>query len=178
MPTVTGKREVRDFIAQVPAKMDKVLRGAGRAGAKVISEEIKERTPSEEVREGLRTRTKASDGRIVVRIDLKPGWARSVGTWLEYGTAPHFITVDDAQREGRSVKRINEMQKGKAGSLVINGAFVGSTVFHPGARAHPAFRPALDIKESEAIAAAQSYINSRVTRSGIIATAEPEEQSE
>lgn len=179
MPTITGKREVRDFIASVPKVMDKVLRGAGRAGAKVISDDIKERTPSEEVREGLRTRTKASDGRIVVRIDVKPGWARSVGTWLEWGTAPHFITVDDSQREGRSVKRINEAQKGAGGgSLVINGSFVGSTVFHPGARAHPAFRPALDIKGDEAIAAAQGYINGHVSRSGIVAPAEPEEHSE
>jgi len=85
--------------------------------------------------------------------------------WLEYGTAPHLISVDDSQRQGLSVRRVND--RVNAGSLVINGNFVGTTVHHPGARPHPFMRPALDTKEGEARAAAQSYINSRISRSGI-----------
>lgn len=171
MPTVRGKSDVKRFIAQIPAELEnKVLRGAARAGAKVVADEIKARTPSEDVRDGVRIRTQLGTGRIVVKIDVKPGWARSVGTWLEYGTAPHFITVDDSQREGMSAGRINKL--GKAGTLVIGGKPVGKTVHHPGARPQPTFRPALDAKEGEAIAAAQGYINSRVTRSGIVGTAD------
>ena len=51
---------------------------------------------------------------------------------------------------------------------MINGHFVGTAVHHPGARPHPFLRPALDTKEGEAIAAAQSYINGRVWPAGII----------
>ena len=180
MPRVKGKAEVKRFIADTPAKLTNVLRGAGRAGAKVVSEEIKVRTTSEEVRDNLRTRTKQEDGRVVVRIDIKPGWARSLGTWLEYGTEPHLITVDESQRQGMSVGRINKLAKGpdSGHSLVIGGSFVGSTVFHPGARPHPAFRPALDVKEAEAIAAAQGYINSHVKPSGIVGSAAPEGDGE
>jgi hypothetical protein len=169
MPTRSGKAEVDRYISGIPAAMTKVLRGAGRAGAKVIETEIRDRTPSDAVRENLRTRTKAEDGQIRVTIDVKPGWGRSVGTWLEWGTSPHFISVDDRQRAGRSVGRINRQLRDAGGdhSLVINGQFVGATVFHPGARPHPAFRPALDAKEAEAIAAAQGYINAHVGPAGI-----------
>ncbi len=86
--------------------------------------------------------------------------------WAEYGTDPHYITVDDSQREGRTATRINRLAKD--GVLVINGQPVGMTVFHPGAQAYPFMRPALDMREADAVAAAQTYINSRVSRSGIL----------
>jgi hypothetical protein len=168
MPTVRGKSEVKAFMARVPAQMTDVLRGAARAGAKVVATEIKERTPAEEVRDNLRIRTKAGDDQIKVTIDVKPGWGRSLGVWLEYGTSPHFISVDESQRGGRSVGRINKLSQEHGASLVIGGQFVGKTVFHPGARPHPTFRPALDNKEAEAIAAARAYIDTRVTRAGIV----------
>lgn len=97
-------------------------------------------------------------------MTVKPGWSYSVGVWLEWGTAPHFISVDDKQREGRSVRTINE--RGKNGTLAINGQPIGATVFHPGAQGHPFLRPALDTKEAEAIRAAQEYITTRLKRSG------------
>ncbi|MEG3089503.1 HK97 gp10 family phage protein [Sphingomonas sp. PB4P5] len=159
-------------MAGIPSQMKKVLRGAGRAGAKVVEDEMKVRSISQDVDEAIVTKTKGDDTRIVVKITIKPGWARSVATWLEYGTDPHFISVDDSQRDGMTVKRVNEQTK--TGSLVIGGKFVGATVFHPGARAHPFMRVSLDVKEAEAVAAARSYINARVTRSGIVPTAEPE----
>lgn len=168
MATSRGKAQVLAYVASIPARLDPVLRGAARAGARVVVDEIKELTPSEAVRENIRMRTQASDYQIKVRIDVKPGWARSVGTWLEWGTSPHFISVDDSQRQGRSVNRINKLSAEQGASLVISGKFVGRTVFHPGARAHPAFRPAIDTKEAEAIAAAQAHIRARVKRSGII----------
>lgn len=157
-------------MAGLPKKLQGVLRGAANAGADVIVDEISERTTSEAVRANLRKRIKALDGQIKVTIDVKSRWARSLGIWLEYGTTPHFISVDESQRGGRSIGRINRLsnETDKGHSLVIGGNFVGTTVFHPGARPHPAFRPALDTKEAEAIAAAQAYINTRISRAGII----------
>lgn len=169
MPTVRGKAEVNSFMKGIPAQMTSVLRGAARAGANVVADEIKEKTPSELVRDNVRIRTKAESDQIRVRIDVKDRWARSIGIWLEYGTDPHFISVDESQRGGRSVGRINTLAKDadKGHSLLIGGEFVGTTVFHPGARPHPAFRPALDTKEAEAINAAQAYIGTRISRAGI-----------
>jgi hypothetical protein len=175
MPTtVKGQAEVKRFITRLPDDLEKVLRGAARAGAKIVADEIKEQTPSEAVRDNVRIRSQRGDGQIVVKIDVKPGWARSVGIWLEYGTSPHFISVDDSQRQGMSVGRINKQaaEGDRSHSLIVGGKFVGATVFHPGARAHPTFRPALDLKEAEAIAAARGYINSHVKPSGIVAPAD------
>jgi hypothetical protein len=67
-----------------------------------------------------------------------------------------------------TANRINQL--GRGGTLVINGKPAGATVWHPGARPHPFLRPALDVKEREAIGAAQSYINARVGPGGINAS--------
>jgi len=154
---------------EIPEHLERVARGAARAGASVFADYVKENTPSDEVRGAVRIRTKADDSQVKVTVDLKPGWARTLGNWLEWGTSPHFISVDDSQRSGRSVGRINRLVAENDGnhSLVIGGNFVGSTVWHPGAQAHPVFRPARDLREAEAIAAAQNYINVRIGRPGI-----------
>ncbi|MBW6531924.1 HK97 gp10 family phage protein [Sphingomonas sp. RRHST34] len=171
MVTVRGKEDVARFLAQAPTLLEeRVLRGAARAGMAVIANEARDRVASNDVREALVVTSKAEPGRVTSRLSVKPGWARSVATWLEYGTSPHYISVDDSQRGGRSAARINRLAK--SGTLVIGGQPVGSTVFHPGARPHPFMRVSLDTKEREAIAAAQSYINSRVSRSGIAGAAE------
>jgi hypothetical protein len=169
MVTVTGKAAVHAYIGGIPAKMQGVLKGAAKAGAQVFAENIKELTPSQEVRDNLRVTTKTKDGTASARVGLKTKWASSVATWLEYDTSPHFISVDDSQREGRSVGRINRLGKenGGKGSLVIGGKFVGATVFHPGARPFPAFRPAMDFNQVEAVEAAQNYINRAVSRGRI-----------
>jgi hypothetical protein len=170
MPTSRGRSEVKAYMADLRAALPRVLRGGARAGATVIADEIKLRTPSDEVRTELRMRVRQVGDAVVAKIDLPPGWARSVGIWLEYGTSPHYITVDDAQRDGKSVQRINSLSK--AGTLVINGEPVGATVFHPGARPHPTFRPALDTKQAEAVAEAQRFIDARTSRAGFAVPSE------
>lgn len=173
MPTVRGRADVKRLMAQTPAELvEKVLVGAGRAAGKIVMTEAQQRVRSPEVRDGLEMKTRIDGPRIIVTISIKPGWARSIGSWLEYGTAPHYISVDDSQRQGMSVNRVN---KGvKAGTLVIGGEPVGKTVHHPGARPSPFLRVSLDLKEVDAIAAAQGYINARVRPGGIIDVAPPE----
>lgn len=165
MASVKGRNEVRQFIAAVPEQIEKVLRGAGRAAARVIADEARERCISAQVRDDIKVKTKVEDGVSIIAKVVVQGKSSFIAPWLEYGTAPHFISVDDSQRGGLSVRKVNEKLKG--GSLVIGGAYVGSTVFHPGATPHPFMRPALDTKEAEARAAAQNFINARVSRSGI-----------
>ncbi|NYT43107.1 HK97 gp10 family phage protein [Sphingomonas sp. R-74633] len=176
MAVVRGKAEVKRFLAQLPRELEeKVLRGAAKAAATVVAEEAKARVISAAVAGSIKVATSRQDGRLIAKVQSK-GKGSYLAPWLEWGTDPHFISVAEDQREGRSIGRINKLHK--AGSLVINGQFVGDTVFHPGARPHPFMRPALDTKEADAIAAAQSYINARITRTGIVGGAGPEDEGE
>ncbi len=179
MPTVKGKAAVKAFIGRIPAELEnRVLRGAARAAAKVVAAEAQDRTQSSDVRGAIKVAVRAPEpGRVVALVQVK-GPGAFLAPWEEYGTAAHFISVDESQRGGRSIGRINRLAKEPDSnhSLVIGGNFVGTTVFHPGARPHPFLRPALDLKGAEAIAAAQGYINSRVTRAGIVGGPEGEDE--
>lgn len=167
-----GRAETQRYLQQLPGQLTTVLRGAGRVGGRVIADEAKLRSRSDEVSENVVVQTKVDDERVRVTITVRPGWARSLATWLEYGTAAHFISIDDAQREGRSVRRINK--EGRPATLLIGGKPVGATVYHPGAQAHPFLRPSLDLKRIEAVAAAQAYIDVRAGRPNDSADGEDE----
>ncbi|RYE51053.1 MAG: HK97 gp10 family phage protein [Hyphomicrobiales bacterium] len=161
-----GRQDVRRYMQQLPDQIvRRVLIGAGRAGGNVVADEIRDNTQSEDVAAGVKVKVNVTDGTITTRIQAV-GKGKFFALWEEYGTDPHFISVDDAQRGGSSVRKLNE--RGEHASLMIGGKFVGATVFHPGARAHPVWRPALDVKAAAAVAAAQAYINKRVTRTGIL----------
>ena len=182
MATARGGGEVKRLIASLPAQIEKrLLPGAARAGANVIADEARDQCIDK-----LKVRTKAEPGLVVARIkpDPKmPGAFRA--TWIEYGTDPHFITVDKAASGGRTARRINYLDakagaEGRAGpgsTLVINGKPVGTTVWHPGARPFPFLRPALDTKRAAAVTAAQAYVDKHVTRSGIAPVPDAEEDA-
>lgn len=176
MATSRGGAEVRRYMAELPGQIErKVLRGAARAAADVVADEAKLRLGGRRadtgdgaevlIADAVKVATRQEPGLIIAKIRLK-GPGAYVGRWLEYGTAPHLISVADSVRQGRSVNRINRLAR--EGSLVIGDTFVGASVHHPGARPQPFLRVSLDTRESEAFAAAQSYINSKVTRAGII----------
>lgn len=172
MAAVKGKEAVLAHFAALPKRMPNVLRGAARAGADVIADEARDRCISDEVTAAIKVRTRTEEHRVVARVVISgPGSFKA--TWLEYGTDAHFISVDDSARKGMSVGRVNRGVK--EGSLVIGGQFVGKTVLHPGAQAHPFLRPALDIKADDAVRAVRGYIAARITRTGLI---EPEGDDE
>lgn len=173
---VKGVQATQRFIRSLPEVLTKVAQGAGRAGAKVVADDAKERCRSSEVREKIVTTSKIEGDQVRARVDIKPGWARSVATWLEYGTAPHFISVDDSVRRGMTAGRINRSASAEMkATLIINGKPVGATVFHEGAQPYPFLRPARDAKEGEAIAAAAAYIASRIRRGGIVPPTDAED---
>lgn len=166
MVTVKGKDAVRAFIAGVPqALSQRVLVGAARVMANVVADEARDQSISDEVSAAIKVTVKSEPGRIVARVVVK-GPGAYLAPWLEYGTEPHFISVDDSKRDGMSVARFNKSES--ADSLMIGGNFVGKTVFHPGARPHPFLRVSLDLKEREAVSAGQHYIATRVSKRGII----------
>jgi len=173
MPVLKGREAEQHRRDQIPDKLRRILRGAARAGASVIAEDAKQRVASEAVREGVIVgHPKEVDDKITVKITVKEGWARSLGTWLEYGTSAHFISVDPRFAQGRTAARVNQLdanaaKSGEAGprqSLIINGKPVGATVFHSGSRAQPWLRTARDVKAREASAAAQAHITASMRR--------------
>lgn len=149
MVKVRGRAALREYMAQLAVDIDeKLLPGAARAGGEIIAAEAKLRCESSVVAAAIEVKVRKSGGRVVARIGIETGSRMSLGTWLEYGTDPHKITA-----------------RGK--TLSIAGRPVGKSVLHPGARPFPFLRPALDMRDRDAFAAAQAFINSRVSRSGI-----------
>lgn len=159
---------VKALLAKAPtAIVQNILVGAGRAAAKVVAKEAAERCISEDARSAIHTQSGTRDGKVVAKVIVK-GPGAYIGVWLEYGTSPHFISVHDEQRGGLSVNKVN--QRVAEGSLVIGGKFVGATVHHPGAKPHPFLRVSFDMKEGEALAAAQAYIDTRIANAGLFAS--------
>ncbi len=166
---IRGRAEVSRYLQSLPADLTKVLRGAARAGAAVVADDAKRRSKSDYVAENIVANSQIEADHVRVIVTVKPGYARSIATWLEYGTSSHFISVDDSARQGRTAGRINRNATAEfKGTLVINGKPVGTTVFHPGAKPYPFLRPALDAQRTEAVAAAQSYLRSHITGGAVV----------
>lgn len=191
MATRRGVPEMKRHLELLAEHLrSRVIPAAARAGAKVIAQEARDILGDRRaetaggakvlIADAVKVRMRRREGGVVARVTLD-GPGAYVGNWLEYGTAPHFISVDASQSSGMTAARINKAEAGgrrivggarrvrKDGekrSLVIGGKFVGSTVHHPGARPHPFMRPALDRKHDEAVVAAQAYIDRRLTRAG------------
>lgn len=166
--------EVLRAVAALPEQLERnILRGAIRAGAESYANRARENCRSDEVRATIKTSTRAEPGLITAKVQTKgPGAYKA--PWLENGTEAHFISVDDAQSDGKTVRRIN--RETARGSLVISGKFVGTTVHHPGARPYPFMRPAADMGGPDALAAMGAYITARATKEGLMAAPVEQEQ--
>ena len=167
MAKVTGRDAVKRYIADIPEYCrTKLLPGAARAAGKVIADEARDRCESDRVAADIVVKVRPiSDDVIRVFVTVKRGFSYSLGIWLEYGTAPHFIGAVS----GVGPRRLNDKLKGSKTSptLVIGGRPVGPEVFHTGSRAFPFLRPALDVKGPDARQAAQKYITTRLSRKGL-----------
>ena len=142
-----GGAELQAFLQQLPAKIEKnVMRGALRAGAKVIQQAVREKAPIHRgiLRESIKLKTSSRNGVVSARIvigDKKSFYAH----FVEFGTKAHTITAK------------------KGGLIFFNGVFRES-IDHPGARAEPFARPAMDESQGQALLAATQYIKKRLTQ--------------
>jgi HK97 gp10 family phage protein len=147
---IVGGRQLNDFLQQLPARVEKnIMRAALRAGANVFKAEAKQEVPVDEgdLLASIRVSVKSKRGTIYASV--KAGGKRAPHWHLvEFGTRPHKIKPKNAH------------------ALTVGGKVVGE-VDHPGARAKPFMRPALDSKSAEAIAAVVTKIRERLTKEGI-----------
>lgn len=159
---VDGFSELNDLLLMLPLAIEKkLLRGALRAGQKVILAEARMHCPVDEppqqfkqkygsyagaLRDSLRisTRLDKRNGQIVSTLragDKKSFYAR----WVEFPTARHIIRAHN----------------GKA--LTWGGAHA-TWVLHPGTKGNPFMRNAFDAKYQEALTAVADYLRPRITK--------------
>lgn len=144
-----GGKEIQEFLNTLAPKIEKsIMRGAVRAGAKVLLDEVKQNIPvlSGDARDSVRISTSARKGKVTASV--KAGNKKVYYLkWVEYGTAAHSITAN-------------------GGFLSFGGIFTKS-VNVSGIQAKPFMRPAIDTKSTEAINAAGEYIGKRLTKQGL-----------
>lgn len=149
---VKGLPQLEKTLGQVPAKLEaKILRGALRAGANVVLNEVRSRVPvkSGRLAKTLRISTGVRRGVVTARVvagDRKRGvfYAHMV----EGGTKRHTIRG----RRGKGL-RIGGIE----GRVIVT-----NRVEHPGARARPFMRPALESSATAALEAVAAYIRKRL----------------
>ena len=147
------------------------MRGALRSGANVLKDEAKANVPvaSGALRDGLKVSTRSKGG-TVKAILRATGIHGYIAMWVEFGTRPHLIKVQESE------KPINVRLSDKRGVLVrasmttinrnvlkIGNTFVGPTVSHPGSNPRPFMRPALDARAQDAVIASAEYMKKRLS---------------
>lgn len=160
---ITGGRELAQMLDTLPAKVERnIMRGALRAGARVMLAEVKQRIPRDngDLAASARVTTRVQRGSVSasVKIGNKKAWYAHL---VEFGTRSHYITVSDEDRGRASVRTVNRRV------LQIGANFVGPSVHHPGTQARPFARPAADAAFGPAVAAVKKKIRERLTEAGL-----------
>lgn len=162
---VKGLSELQKALDTLPTKIqNNIMRGALRAGSKLIKDEAAGRVPVESglLASSLRISTRNRNGQVQASVSV--GGATKRGSivarhahLVEFGTKPHVIEAKAGKTLAIGVKRVN----------------------HPGAKPQPFMRPALDLTQGQAIAAVGEYIRTRLaTKHGIDVPAPLEEGDE
>lgn len=147
---IVGGRELDALLQTLSPKIEKnIMRGALRAGAVEIRDEIKQRAPvaSGDLKKSIRVTSRTQKGRVSASAkvgDAKAWYAHLV----EFGTRPHIIKA----KPGRAMR------------------FAGTTtaqVSHPGIAGRPFIRPAADEATPRALQEVTKYIRRRLTNQGI-----------
>lgn len=151
---ITGGKELAEFLKTLPTKLERnVMRGAMRAGAKVVADEAKRNVPVRmgKLKKSIRVSSKSKRGEI--SASAKAGNKKVFyASWVEFGTAPHMIVAKKMflrflAKDGRNVTTYS--------------------VEHTGAKSKPFMRPALDGKAADSIRAVGNYIKNRMTKEGL-----------
>lgn len=145
--TIQGLAELHKALQDLPVKLEKkILRGALRAGAKVMADAAKSNVPvkSGALRKSIRLSAKTKRGRVTATV--KAGNAQAFyAHMVEFGTAAHRIAP-------------------KKADALATPAGPRKSIEHPGAKPKPFMRPALDGAAEAAVQAAAEYARGRITK--------------
>ena len=170
---IGGGAELQAFLDQLPAKMGaNIMRSAMRQGANVIAAEAKQNVPvgapsstnkkryggyAGALRDSIRVSTKNSKGKVIASV--KAGGKTKRGANVYYA---HIVEFTGA---------VAHVIKAKGKGALSFGGFFGKSVKHPGMRAKPFMRPALDAKANAALQAVGDQVKKRLTKEGLNAPA-------
>lgn len=149
--TIVGGRQLDELLQTLPGKMQKnINRAALRAGAAVLLTEVQGRIPvsSGDLLASARITSRAKGAEVTasVKVGNRIAWYAHL---VEFGTRPHTITPK------------------KAGGALQFGGITTKSVEHPGTRARPFMRPALDSVLPAMIDAVTARIRQRLTKQGL-----------
>ena len=152
---VRGLSDLQRMLDTLPAKLEQnVMRSALRAGANIVKEEAQTLLASNGnvktavLSKGLKVSTRAKAGVVTASIKAK-GKHGYIAHWIEFtGAAPHII-------------------KGKKGKALTFAGGVYQAINHPGFKAKPFMRPAMDGKAGAALVAVGEAIKKRLTKEGL-----------
>lgn len=172
---IEGGRELDDLLRTLPEKMQKNVNRAGlRAGAVVLLDQVKQNIPvkSGNLRKTARISSRAKNGAVSVSVKAG-GKVKGIDAWyarlVEFGTRPHLVQVSEKDRgiNGRTGRAVSVTTVNRRRSLMIGTTLVGPSVQHPGSRARPFMRPAIDAKLPEALKAITAKIRERLNKQGL-----------
>lgn len=165
---IAGLADLHKLLQELPAKVEgNVMRGALRAGQKVVADEAKSQldamgaVDSGDLKNSVRVQFRGKS--------LKRGWvqvnvvAGNKAAWyshlVEYGTASYY--TGNGSTVGKPYKIVSK--KGKLGALLFGGQ-VREEVTHPGIRPRPFMRRAVDVAQGPALQAVEAYIRTRLPK--------------
>lgn len=149
---IKGAAELQRFLDKLPANVEKnIVRGALRAGTKVLADAVKSAAPEKAgtLKRSIKVRAGVRAGRVTSRVSIgdKKAWYLHI---LEGGSKPHDITP----------KKRRDPADGK--KALAFGDFVRSLSRHPGAKANPFFVRTVDTHAQRASDAVIAYIRNRL----------------
>lgn len=148
--SIFGGRELDAYLQQLPVKAEKnILRAALRAGGNEFKKDMQQNVPVDEgdLKGSIRVTTRVKKGTVYAAV--KVGGRK----------APHAPLVEFGARA-------HKIRAKKDSALVVNGNAV-SEVDHPGAKAQPFARPAVDTGAMPALSAIGAKIRERLTKENI-----------
>ena len=154
---IKGAAELQRYLDQLPANVEKnIVRGALRAGTKVMADAVKAAAPEKTgaLKKSVRVTAGVRAGRVTSRVVIgdKKAWYLHI---LEGGAKPHIIKP-----------------RVKSGKKALSfGERVYAMVHHPGVKANPFFVRTVDGVAQQSASKVIAYIRNRLkTKHGIEAT--------
>lgn len=157
---VAGLAELKKMLEELPAKVEgSVMRGALRAGSRVIADVAKANVPNDQghLKKSIRVTTSNRKGEVKARViagNAKAYYAHMI----EFGTGSYYSgTETKSKRAPYEIKPRNRL------SLLIAGA-LKEFVVHPGIKPNPFMRNAADQGTPAAIDAVVLYLRERIPK--------------
>ena len=159
---VQGLAELDALLKTLPSRVEaNILRGAVRAGQKVVADKAKAEVPEDtgDLKRSIRVKTDFRAARRgYVRADVVAG---NAAAWyaglIEFGTGPFYSGPGTTSKRAPYVIKPTRRE----GALYFGGV-IREAVTHPGIRPQPYMGPAAELLDGPALNAFVAYVQRRL----------------